>query len=151
MRRSVARLSASVPSRHTQFSVAFTANIVESNFRYTQALLWLIDHVEETRRVLGREYWTYGVEENHKVWNTFCDYQVSSSYRPAMLAWIVCLSPVDGEYTRLRFRIWSLCVKKIIVLCVPKTSSGDPKFGLTAHTFGLYFQLDDRRGSDQAV
>src|ERR1017187_1957106 len=36
-RRSIARLSASVPSRHTQFSVAFTANIAESNFRYTQA------------------------------------------------------------------------------------------------------------------
>jgi hypothetical protein len=30
-------LSASVPSRHTQFSVAFTTNIAESNFRYTQA------------------------------------------------------------------------------------------------------------------
>jgi carboxyl-terminal processing protease len=25
-----------VPSRHTQFSVAFTTNIAESNFRYTQ-------------------------------------------------------------------------------------------------------------------
>src|SRR5450830_1789111 len=35
-RRSVARLSASVPSRHTQFSVVFTTNIKESNFRYTQ-------------------------------------------------------------------------------------------------------------------
>ena len=36
MRRSIARLSASVPSRHTQFSVAFTTNIAEFNFRYTQ-------------------------------------------------------------------------------------------------------------------
>ena len=35
--RSIARLSASVPSRHTQFSAAFTTNIAESNFRYTQA------------------------------------------------------------------------------------------------------------------
>src|ERR1019366_9296026 len=35
-RRSIARSSASVPSRHTQFSVAFTTNIAESNFRYTQ-------------------------------------------------------------------------------------------------------------------
>jgi hypothetical protein len=34
--RSIARLSASVPSRHTRFSVAFTTNIAESNFRYTQ-------------------------------------------------------------------------------------------------------------------
>jgi hypothetical protein len=29
-------LSASVPSRHTQFSAAFITNIAESNFRYTQ-------------------------------------------------------------------------------------------------------------------
>jgi hypothetical protein len=29
-------LSASAPSRHTQFSVAFTTNIAEFNFRYTQ-------------------------------------------------------------------------------------------------------------------
>src|ERR1019366_6781633 len=34
-RRSIARSSASVPSRHTQFSAAFTTNIAESNFRYT--------------------------------------------------------------------------------------------------------------------
>jgi hypothetical protein len=32
------RLSASVPSRHTQFSVDFTTNIAESNFRYTQVI-----------------------------------------------------------------------------------------------------------------
>src|SRR5450830_1057967 len=38
-RRSIARLSASVPSRHTQFSVDFTTNIAESNFRYTQVFL----------------------------------------------------------------------------------------------------------------
>src|ERR1039457_4577724 len=36
-RRSIAQLSVSVPSRHTQFSVAFTTNIAESNFWYTQA------------------------------------------------------------------------------------------------------------------
>jgi signal transduction histidine kinase len=31
-------LSASAPSRHTQFSVAFITNIAESNFRYTQEI-----------------------------------------------------------------------------------------------------------------
>src|SRR5450830_1270449 len=36
MRRSIAQLSASVPSRHTRFSAVFTTNIAESNFRYTQ-------------------------------------------------------------------------------------------------------------------
>jgi transposase InsO family protein len=34
--RSSARLSASAPSRHTQFSAAFIANIAESSFRYRQ-------------------------------------------------------------------------------------------------------------------
>jgi 4,5-dihydroxyphthalate decarboxylase len=46
------------------------------------ALPWLIDHVEETRRVLGQDYWTYGVEANRKVWNTFCDYQVEQQLSP---------------------------------------------------------------------
>jgi hypothetical protein len=31
-------LSISAPSNHTQFSAAFTTNIAESNFRYTQLL-----------------------------------------------------------------------------------------------------------------
>jgi hypothetical protein len=30
-------LSVSAPSNHNQFSVAFTTNIAESNFRYTHA------------------------------------------------------------------------------------------------------------------
>ena len=45
-------------------------------------LPWLIDHVEETHRVLGRDYWTYGVEKNRKVWNAFCDYQVEQQLSP---------------------------------------------------------------------
>jgi 4,5-dihydroxyphthalate decarboxylase len=40
------------------------------------ALPWLIDHVEETHRVLGRDYWTYGAEANRNVWNALCDFQV---------------------------------------------------------------------------
>jgi 4,5-dihydroxyphthalate decarboxylase len=46
------------------------------------ALPWLIDHVEETRRVLGRDYWTYGAENNRKVWNALCDYQVEQQLSP---------------------------------------------------------------------
>lgn len=45
-------------------------------------LPWLIDHVEEARRVLGWDYWTYGIEENRKVWNAFCDYQVEQQLSP---------------------------------------------------------------------
>ena len=46
------------------------------------ALPWLIDHVEETRRVLGWDYWTYGAENNRKVWNALCDYQVEQQLSP---------------------------------------------------------------------
>lgn len=46
------------------------------------ALPWLIDHVEETRRVLGRDYWAYGAEANRKVWNALCDYQVEQQLSP---------------------------------------------------------------------
>jgi len=46
------------------------------------ALPWLIDHVEETRRVLGRDYWIYGSEQNRKVWNALCDYQVEQQLSP---------------------------------------------------------------------
>jgi hypothetical protein len=42
-RQSIARLSASVPSRHTQFLVAFTTSIAESNFRYTQVSNIVLD------------------------------------------------------------------------------------------------------------
>ena len=28
------------------------------------ALPWLIDHVEEARRVFGRDYWAYGLQAN---------------------------------------------------------------------------------------
>lgn len=40
------------------------------------ALPWLIDHVEEARRLLGADYWTYGKEANRAVWDAFCGYQV---------------------------------------------------------------------------
>jgi 4,5-dihydroxyphthalate decarboxylase len=38
-------------------------------------LPWLIDHIEETRRVLGDSYWTYGADANRNVWTAFCQYQ----------------------------------------------------------------------------
>lgn len=46
------------------------------------ALPWLIDHVEETWRVLGEHYWAYGVQANRKVLTTFCDYQVEQRLAP---------------------------------------------------------------------
>jgi 4,5-dihydroxyphthalate decarboxylase len=43
-------------------------------------LPWLIDHVEEARRVLGEDYWAYGVEENRNVWTAFCRYQTEQGF-----------------------------------------------------------------------
>ena len=37
-------------------------------------LPWLADHVEETTRVLGADFWTYGVERNRHVLEKFLEY-----------------------------------------------------------------------------
>jgi 4,5-dihydroxyphthalate decarboxylase len=37
-------------------------------------LPWLADHVEETVRTMGEDYWTYGVEPNRAVLETFLRY-----------------------------------------------------------------------------
>jgi 4,5-dihydroxyphthalate decarboxylase len=38
------------------------------------ALPWLIDHVEETRRVFGRDFWAYGLEPNRPTWTAIGRY-----------------------------------------------------------------------------
>jgi 4,5-dihydroxyphthalate decarboxylase len=40
-------------------------------------LPWLADHVEETQRVMGDDYWPYGIEPNRKVLETFLRYSYS--------------------------------------------------------------------------
>lgn len=46
--------------------------------RYRSALMvmlpWLADHVEETREALGADYWSYGIEANAHVLDTFLRY-----------------------------------------------------------------------------
>lgn len=37
-------------------------------------LPWLIDHLAETRRVMGDDYWSYGIAANRKVLGTMCRY-----------------------------------------------------------------------------
>ncbi|MRH28011.1 ABC transporter substrate-binding protein [Microbacterium sp. SYP-A9085] len=37
-------------------------------------LPWLSDHVEETQRALGEDFWTYGLERNRHVLETFLEY-----------------------------------------------------------------------------
>ena len=38
------------------------------------ALPWLIDHVEETWRVFGRDFWAYGLEPNRPTWTAIGPY-----------------------------------------------------------------------------
>jgi 4,5-dihydroxyphthalate decarboxylase len=40
-------------------------------------LPWLADHVEETQRVMGEDYWPYGIEPNREVLETFLRYSHS--------------------------------------------------------------------------
>lgn len=40
------------------------------------ALPWLIDHIEETSAVLGKAWWSYGLEPNDAAWQAICRYQV---------------------------------------------------------------------------
>lgn len=40
-------------------------------------LPWLADHVEETQRVMGEDYWPYGIERNRKVLTAFLQYSYS--------------------------------------------------------------------------
>jgi 4,5-dihydroxyphthalate decarboxylase len=40
------------------------------------AVPWLIDAIDESRRVLGPDYWSYGSEANRKVWDTLATYLV---------------------------------------------------------------------------
>jgi 4,5-dihydroxyphthalate decarboxylase len=46
-------------------------------------LPWLIDHVEESRRVLGRDYWPYGVEPNRPTLQALCRYVHEQGLAPA--------------------------------------------------------------------
>jgi 4,5-dihydroxyphthalate decarboxylase len=40
------------------------------------ALPWLIDHIEETVCVFGKDLWSYGLEPNRAAWQAICRYQV---------------------------------------------------------------------------
>jgi len=38
------------------------------------ALPWLLDHVEETWRLFGKDFWPYGIEANHPTWTAIGQY-----------------------------------------------------------------------------
>jgi 4,5-dihydroxyphthalate decarboxylase len=46
------------------------------------ALPWLIDHVEESRRVFGEDFWAYGLEANRPSWDALCRYVYEQGLAP---------------------------------------------------------------------
>src|SRR5207249_4191990 len=44
------------------------------------ALPWLIEHVEEARRVLGRDFWAYGLEPNRATFEALAQYLVEQGF-----------------------------------------------------------------------
>jgi 4,5-dihydroxyphthalate decarboxylase len=51
------------------------------------AVPWLIDAIDESRRVLGKDYWSYGAEQNRKVWDTLATFLVEqqlAARRPSL-------------------------------------------------------------------
>ena len=49
-------------------------------------LPWLTAHVEETRREMGRDFWSYGLEPNRKVLETFLRYHHEQGLSPRLLS-----------------------------------------------------------------
>ena len=50
------------------------------------ALPWLIDHVEETWRVFGKDFWPYGIEANRPTWAAIGQYVHEQGLAPRTVA-----------------------------------------------------------------
>ena len=58
-------------------------------------LPWLIDHVEESRRVLGQDYWPYGLEPNRPTLNALCRYVHEQGLAPRLVTPDELFVPVE--------------------------------------------------------
>lgn len=59
-------------------------------------LPWLIDHVEESRRVLGQDYWPYGVEPNRPTLAALCRYVHEQGLAPRLVTPDELFVPVEA-------------------------------------------------------
>ncbi|MGY8993238.1 MAG: hypothetical protein ACKVK8_03700 [Rhodospirillales bacterium] len=64
------------PKLFNAFEAArFRARCDLDQVAYLHVMLpWLIDHIAETKQVMGDDYWTYGVDGNRKTIDTMCRY-----------------------------------------------------------------------------
>jgi 4,5-dihydroxyphthalate decarboxylase len=60
------------------------------------ALPWLIDHVEENRRIFGDDFWAYGLEANRPSWDALCRYVHEQGLAPRRIAPEELFVPVDA-------------------------------------------------------
>ncbi len=58
-------------------------------------LPWLIDHVEESRRILGRDYWPYGLESNRPTLQALCRYVHEQGLAPRLVTPDELFVPVE--------------------------------------------------------
>jgi 4,5-dihydroxyphthalate decarboxylase len=49
------------------------------------ALPWLLDHMEETWRVFGKDFWAYGVESNRPSWEAIGRYVHEQGLSPRVV------------------------------------------------------------------
>ena len=49
------------------------------------ALPWLIDHVEESRRVFGEDFWAYGLAPNRPAFEAICRYVYEQGLSPRLV------------------------------------------------------------------
>jgi 4,5-dihydroxyphthalate decarboxylase len=58
-------------------------------------LPWLIDHIEESRRILGPEFWPYGLEPNRPTLEALCRYIHQQGLAPRLVTPDELFVPVD--------------------------------------------------------
>jgi 4,5-dihydroxyphthalate decarboxylase len=49
------------------------------------SLPWLIDHLEETQRVFGKDFWSYGLEQNRPTWESIGRYVHEQGLSPRVV------------------------------------------------------------------
>jgi 4,5-dihydroxyphthalate decarboxylase len=59
-------------------ALAVSKNMVLRSLQHTfalhAALPWLVSHVDETRRIMGDDWWPYGIEKNRETLDALCRY-----------------------------------------------------------------------------
>jgi 4,5-dihydroxyphthalate decarboxylase len=50
------------------------------------SLPWLIHHIEETRRVMGKDFWAYGLEPNRATFEAIGQYVCEQGLSPRVVA-----------------------------------------------------------------